>query len=204
MKTFIISLSIISLFFAFSASAADIYTPLIAPDSPFYFVKQWKESIQTFFTFGAESKAKQYLHLAEIRLAEYQKMLEKGKAEIAEKTLLKYQNQLNRAIQKVEELKTRGRDVKNLTEKIKEAASKHLEILQQNLEKVPEQARSGIENAIENSQKNLERIIEKPTEKSESACKNLCGDDVCQEIVCMAIGCPCPETRDSCPQDCKK
>ncbi|MBU5575397.1 MAG: hypothetical protein QXF15_02065 [Candidatus Aenigmatarchaeota archaeon] len=33
-------------------------------------------------------------------------------------------------------------------------------------------------------------------------CKNLCGDGICQEIVCMAIGCPCPETKESCPQDC--
>ncbi|MCX6746293.1 MAG: hypothetical protein NTX00_04755 [Candidatus Parcubacteria bacterium] len=35
-------------------------------------------------------------------------------------------------------------------------------------------------------------------------CKNLCGDGVCQEIVCLAIGCPCSETPDSCPQDCIK
>ncbi len=35
-------------------------------------------------------------------------------------------------------------------------------------------------------------------------CKNLCGDGVCQELVCMAIGCPCAESKESCPQDCKK
>jgi uncharacterized membrane protein YkoI len=35
-------------------------------------------------------------------------------------------------------------------------------------------------------------------------CKNLCGDGICQEIVCMAIGCPCPETPQSCPQDCRE
>jgi hypothetical protein len=37
-----------------------------------------------------------------------------------------------------------------------------------------------------------------PTE----TCKNLCGDGTCQEIVCLAIGCPCSETSESCPQDC--
>jgi hypothetical protein len=36
----------------------------------------------------------------------------------------------------------------------------------------------------------------------EAACKDLCGDGVCQEIVCLAIGCPCSETPESCPQDC--
>lgn len=34
-------------------------------------------------------------------------------------------------------------------------------------------------------------------------CRDLCGDGVCQEVVCMAIGCPCAETHQSCPQDCK-
>ncbi|MDD5171684.1 MAG: DUF333 domain-containing protein [Candidatus ainarchaeum sp.] len=34
------------------------------------------------------------------------------------------------------------------------------------------------------------------------ACENLCGDGTCQEVVCMAIGCPCAETEESCPADC--
>ncbi len=36
------------------------------------------------------------------------------------------------------------------------------------------------------------------------ACKNLCGDGICQEVVCTAISCPCAETAQSCPQDCAK
>lgn len=39
--------------------------------------------------------------------------------------------------------------------------------------------------------------------KGERFCKDLCGDDACQEIVCMAVGCPCAETPKSCPKDCK-
>ena len=34
-------------------------------------------------------------------------------------------------------------------------------------------------------------------------CKDLCGDGVCQEIVCQAVGCPCAESEQSCPKDCK-
>ncbi len=33
-------------------------------------------------------------------------------------------------------------------------------------------------------------------------CQDLCGDGICQEIVCEAIGCPCAETTESCPKDC--
>jgi|GEM_PF-1625539 len=52
------------------------------------------------------------------------------------------------------------------------------------------------------------KLIEIELKKSTEApkiegCKNLCGDGICQEIVCMAIGCPCPETPQNCPQDCK-
>jgi phage shock protein C len=36
----------------------------------------------------------------------------------------------------------------------------------------------------------------------ESICVDMCGDDICQEMVCMGQGCPCTETRVSCPQDC--
>ena len=41
-------------------------------------------------------------------------------------------------------------------------------------------------------------------ETKNNNCKNLCGDGTCQEIVCMAIGCPCSENKESCPQDCNK
>lgn len=38
---------------------------------------------------------------------------------------------------------------------------------------------------------------------SASLCVNRCGDGECAEMVCMAEGCPCPETPENCPQDCK-
>lgn len=34
-------------------------------------------------------------------------------------------------------------------------------------------------------------------------CKNTCGDGTCAEIVCLAVGCPCAETPQSCPADCR-
>ncbi len=39
--------------------------------------------------------------------------------------------------------------------------------------------------------------------KENRSCVGLCGDGICQVIVCMAIGCPCAESRGSCPQDCR-
>lgn len=39
---------------------------------------------------------------------------------------------------------------------------------------------------------------------AQQVCQNKCGDNVCQEIVCMGSGCPCAETTTSCPADCSK
>ncbi len=40
----------------------------------------------------------------------------------------------------------------------------------------------------------------KPPE--EKNCVDNCGDGMCAEVVCTAIGCPCAETIKSCPVDC--
>lgn len=45
------------------------------------------------------------------------------------------------------------------------------------------------------------KIAQEPAE--EEFCQDFCGDGICQEIVCLAIGCPCAETAESCPQDCQ-
>ncbi len=143
-----------------AVSGVELPDPGILPDSNFYFLKTWKESIQIFFTFGAENKVKQFLHLAEVRLAEYQKMIEKGKTEIAQKTLDKYEKQLNHALAKAEEAKEKGKDVEKLKEAISEKIIKHQEVLIEVLNKVPEEAKKGIENAIEMSQKGFENAIQ--------------------------------------------
>ncbi len=144
-----------------SVSPSPTINPGTLPDSSLYFLKTWKEKIQLFFTFNAEKKAQQYLRLAELRFSEYQKMLEKGKNQVAEKTLNKYQNQLDRALQKAEELKDKGKDIKNLSEKLQHSTQNRLQFLQENLNKVPDQARQGIQRAIDNSKTKLQRFQER-------------------------------------------
>jgi hypothetical protein len=43
-----------------------------------------------------------------------------------------------------------------------------------------------------------------PSTPTQKICTDLCGDGLCQEIVCMGQGCPCPENTASCPKDCQK
>lgn len=61
---------------------------------------------------------------------------------------------------------------------------------------------------IESPAAGIEGELQQPSSDGNSGprrfCKDKCGDGVCQEVVCMAIGCPCAETPASCPADCKK
>jgi hypothetical protein len=44
--------------------------------------------------------------------------------------------------------------------------------------------------------------VERNGNNDADICVDMCGDGVCQEIVCMGEGCPCPETAQNCPADC--
>ncbi|MCB0331963.1 MAG: hypothetical protein KDD55_00620 [Bdellovibrionales bacterium] len=49
----------------------------------------------------------------------------------------------------------------------------------------------------------IDQKVYSPSKKSRQAgCKNLCGNGVCDQIVCAALDCPCPEDPHSCPADC--
>lgn len=45
--------------------------------------------------------------------------------------------------------------------------------------------------------------VKKVNAHPQRLCIDRCGDNTCQEIVCMGSGCPCSENVNKCPQDCK-
>lgn len=45
-------------------------------------------------------------------------------------------------------------------------------------------------------------VDEAKLKEPKRACKDLCGNGTCEEIVCAAVGCPCPESAENCPEDC--
>ena len=50
---------------------------------------------------------------------------------------------------------------------------------------------------------NIRNLIPGAHKTASLQCKDLCGDGVCQKIVCMGDNCPCAETTQSCSQDCR-
>jgi len=144
------------------AQETELPAPGITPDSPFYFLETISEGIGTFFTFGDLKKAERYAALAAERVAEAQAVVEKGKPEFAEKALKRYEDQLNRSLARAEKAKAKGISIEKVTETVAEASSNHLSVLEEVLEKVPEETKEAITKAKEASvggQKNALRFL---------------------------------------------
>ncbi len=167
MKKIVLITVLLFLLFAFGiqvlAQETDLPSPGLLPDSPFYFLETITEWIGTFFTFGDLKKAERYATLAAERLAEVQAVVEKGKPEFAEKTLKRYEDQLEKSIARAVRAESKGENTEKVMEviiKVGQATSKHLEVLAEVYEKVPEQAKSAIENAMKVSLKGHEKAVE--------------------------------------------
>ncbi len=179
----ILSFLLVSFVMQVLAQETDLPSPGLLPDNVFYFLKTWKEQIQLFFTFDAEKKAEQYLHLADVRLAEYQKMIEKGKEEIAQRVLAKYEKQLGHALSKAEELHNKGKDNQGLFQKIEDTTVKHISVLEKNMANVSENAEKGLEKALESSKKIAQEKAVQNFEVFEAKCREAGGPpEVCVEF----------------------
>jgi len=131
------------------AQEAELPVPGLTPDSPFYFLEIISEGIGDFFTFGDLKKAERYAKLATERVAEAQAVVEKGKPEAAEKALKRYEDQLTRSLVRAEKARAKGIKIEEITDKVAEATGKHLLVLEEVLEKVPERAKGAITKAKE-------------------------------------------------------
>lgn len=124
----------------------------VLPGQVLYILKQIKEKIEIFTTYGAKNQAKLYLKFAETRLAEYRALQAAGKEKLAERALAMYTEELNQAIQKLEEAKGKQETIDEVVEKAVEVTRKHFQILNSLYAKAPEPAKKGLKRAIEVSQ----------------------------------------------------
>lgn len=123
--------------------------PGLTPDHPFYFLERIFEEIGTFFTFGDLKKAERMAKLAQERMAEAKACAEKGKPEAMKKALAHHAKHLEKARLRTEKAKARGLKVEKVSRIVAEATSKHLAVLDEVLERVPEVARDAILKAKE-------------------------------------------------------
>ncbi len=145
-------------------------SPGITPDSPFYFLDKMGEKIGMFFAFRTESKVKKALKYAEERLAEAEAMANENKAEKATKATENYQEQLNMIQNRIQEAKQKGKSVEEVSSRVAQATSNHLAVLEDVLQKVPEEAKPAIERARERSKNghliSIEAVVEENPQRA--------------------------------------
>lgn len=120
------------------------YPGKVLPDSPFWFLKAFRDKLWLGLTFNESKKAELMLLFADKRLASSQILFQRGKAEIAFSTLTKAEKYLEQASLQVGECWNKGMDTKSLSYKVALAALKHQEVIQEILTVAPEDARAGV------------------------------------------------------------
>lgn len=138
---------------AAQAQTNDLPDPGTLPDDPMYFMTSMSESIGTLFTFGDANEAERALELSEKRLAEARALAAQGKPEAAGRAVERYREQLDRALAEAEEARSNGEDADDVLADVSERTPRHQAVLAEVYEKVPEQARPGIERAMEASER---------------------------------------------------
>jgi len=132
----------------------------ITPDSWMYRFKRTFEGVDMFFTFDDVAKAEKHVKYAELRLAEAKEMADRGKPEFVDDLIEEYEdnlekgNEISRIAQQV------GKNVTKVTELVAVATSIHLDVLENVLEKVPDQAKASIQRAIDSSKRRNEETLD--------------------------------------------
>jgi hypothetical protein len=185
-----------------ASAQEELPSPGLLPDHPFYEVKMWWEDVRMFFTFNSKDKAKLHLEFASIRLAEVNEMIKKNKTKFIQELLEDYKKELNETEDKVEELKARGKNITILAEHVSNVTYKHVFILEEVLEKVPEQAKIHIEHAINVSIKGheiaVESILVRVNKTIQKVRRINCTTDAdCRHLFCpMVLGSDTPICRE--------
>lgn len=156
------------------AQTEDLPDPGMLPDHPLYFMKRGIESVGTFFCFGNEAKANRYLELSEKRLSEIKALTGKEEnSELTKKVLERYKEQMNKALEKAEKAKEKGRDMDEMLGRFSEASSKHQKTLAEVYEKVPEEAREGIQRAMEAGLERNEKAVNAISEENREEAREM-------------------------------
>jgi len=138
----------------------------LLPDSPFYFLKEWKRGIQSFFAFGRLKKTELEQQFANERLIEIQKLVDEGNvdAKILEKATEKYEKTMEKIKERADKIKENAEQDENVNkflEKFTNQQVLHERILQKLEERVPEEVLEKIKEARERHLERFREVMQK-------------------------------------------
>ncbi len=131
----------------------------LLPDSPFYFLKALWEKVRETFTLRSEAKLQYMEKLGEKRTAEAEKLIAKGKTDVAEKVMTKYSERLQKIEALIQKKGEKLDEKLNATqERIQNRFEHRNEVLQRVMDKAPESAQKGLQRALDNSKTQLQSL----------------------------------------------
>ncbi len=146
-----------------SAQTADLPSAGMTPGSRFFFADRFFEGVGTLFTFGNVAKAKRFVAIAEERLAEARELAEQGYATNAERAVNLYEEKLADATERAKQAKNA-----DTLARVTEATNKHFAVLEDVIERVPEQAKASVQRALESSRQGQVSALKALTEEDPS------------------------------------
>ncbi|MFC1711102.1 DUF5667 domain-containing protein [Patescibacteria group bacterium] len=132
--------------------------PGILPDHPLYWLKMLRDRLLLALTRDPVQRFEKLLLYADKRLGAAKVLIEGSKVQLGVTTATKGEKYLEQAVNQYFELKESGKVDLKLEQKLLNANLKHQQILEQTLNKIPDQAKNAINKEIEKIKANLERL----------------------------------------------
>lgn len=135
-------------------------SPGTLPDSPVYWLSNLIQKIQVLLTFDSVKKATLDENQALQKLAAARDMLQKGKGELAQKTLDEYSQKVQDAQKILEQLKDPNSNSAQLLETaLAQTDTKNIQVLNNLLDKLPPQAAEKLAvNIVQSMQKTVDKM----------------------------------------------
>jgi len=145
--------------------------PILLPDSPLYFLKEWGRNLQSLFTFNPVAKARLKEKFSNERLIELKKMVEQKKSrEKIEKGIENYQKGIEavkKAADRIREKAEENVEVGKFLDKFIQQQTLHQKLLQRLETQVPPEAFEKIKTARERHLERFGEVMNKLEDKKE-------------------------------------
>lgn len=154
----LVAITVLMMLGLVSAASQDVPNAGHTPGDAFYFMDRFSESLELTVAKApvigsSELEAKVRANHAAERLSEAQKLAERNESDKVESLMAEYSKQINRSVESAKKANNT-----NLSKRLGNVSNNHVKVLQDVQQKVPEQAKKGIQKAIENSQKNQKEL----------------------------------------------
>lgn len=155
----------------------EVSEPRLLPDSPFYFLKNWARGIQNVLTFNPIKKAELRLKIANEKLMEVKKIVQKTKdSETIKKAAENYQQEAERVKKQVEKIKEKAAEnpkVESFLDKFIDQQTLHQKLLQKLESQVPPQALEKIKKSRDAHLENFQGVMLKLEDRQEKITEKL-------------------------------